>query len=138
MAISEHDRFEMHGALRRALGDEAANTMMEHLPPVGWSDVATTQDLEHQRVALSSDIEHQRVALSSEIEGLRVSVAKDIEHLRTSIAQDMTQLRTATSADLGEGLASLKDEIRKHMDSQLRWMVSVQVTVLLAVVAALR
>jgi hypothetical protein len=33
----------MHNLL---MGDEVANTMMEHLPPSGWSDVARKPDIE--------------------------------------------------------------------------------------------
>ena len=45
MAISEAQRFEMHLGLRNTLGDGVANSLMEHLPPSGWSDVARTADL---------------------------------------------------------------------------------------------
>ena len=45
MAISEVQRFEMHLGLRNTLGDGVANSLMEHLPPRGWSDVARTADL---------------------------------------------------------------------------------------------
>ena len=45
MAISEAQRFEMHLGLRNTLGDVVANSLMEHLPPSGWSDVARTADL---------------------------------------------------------------------------------------------
>ena len=45
MAISEIQRFEMHLGLRNTLGDGVANSLMEHLPPSGWSDVARTADL---------------------------------------------------------------------------------------------
>ena len=45
-AISEAQRFEMHTCLRGLMGEEVANTMMEHLPPSGWSDVARKSDLE--------------------------------------------------------------------------------------------
>ena len=45
MAINEAQRFEMHLGLRNTLGDVVANSLMEHLPPSGWSDVARTADL---------------------------------------------------------------------------------------------
>ena len=45
MAISEAQRFEMHLGLRNTLGDVVANSLMEHLPPSGWSDVARSADL---------------------------------------------------------------------------------------------
>ena len=44
--ITEAQRFEMHTCLRGLMGEEVANTMMEHLPPSGWSDVARKSDLE--------------------------------------------------------------------------------------------
>lgn len=46
MTISEAQRFEMHLGLRNLLGDEVANSLMEHLPPSGWSDVARTGDID--------------------------------------------------------------------------------------------
>ncbi len=46
MAISEAQRFEMHLGLRKVIGDEVANTLMEHLPPSGWTDVARKQDID--------------------------------------------------------------------------------------------
>ena len=45
MVINEHSRHELYGKLEQVLGDQAATTLMEHLPPVGWADVATKQDL---------------------------------------------------------------------------------------------
>jgi hypothetical protein len=43
--ITEAQRFEMHTSLRGLMGEEVANTMMEHLPPSGWSDVARQSDI---------------------------------------------------------------------------------------------
>ena len=45
MTISEAQRFDMQVGLRSHLGDDVANTLMEHLPPSGWSDVARKQDI---------------------------------------------------------------------------------------------
>lgn len=47
MAISEAQRFQVHVGLRRVLGDDVADTMMEYMPPVGWADVARRSDIEH-------------------------------------------------------------------------------------------
>ena len=45
MAVDERGRLQLAEAARRAFGDEAGITLMELLPPVGWADVATRQDL---------------------------------------------------------------------------------------------
>jgi len=46
MTITEAQRFELHLGLQGALGDTVANTLMEHLPPSGWSDVVRLRDLD--------------------------------------------------------------------------------------------
>jgi hypothetical protein len=46
MTISEAKRFEMHLGLKKVLGDDVANTVMEHLPPSGWGDVARARDID--------------------------------------------------------------------------------------------
>ena len=49
MAISESARYEMHTELRNRLGEPVADTLMEHLPPGGWSDKAQKSDVERLR-----------------------------------------------------------------------------------------
>ena len=45
MTITEARRPEMHLALRGILGESVADTMMEHMPPTGWADVARKDDV---------------------------------------------------------------------------------------------
>ncbi len=45
MAITERSRHQMIIALKQALGEEAAMTLTEHLPPGGPVDLATHQDI---------------------------------------------------------------------------------------------
>lgn len=47
----------MHAALRKTIGKREADTLMEHLPPVGWADVATKRDLEILRHELRAEME---------------------------------------------------------------------------------
>lgn len=54
MTVSEKDRFDMTATLRRVLGEGAANTMMEYLPPSGWGDVARTHDIDRLSVRLDA------------------------------------------------------------------------------------
>ena len=57
MTISEAERHLMYLALERALGKKGADTLMSHLPPVGWADVATRSDLDHTRDMVTARIE---------------------------------------------------------------------------------
>ncbi len=45
MAIDERIRHDMYLGLEELLGPRVADALMEHLPPVGWADVATKRDL---------------------------------------------------------------------------------------------
>ena len=57
MAIDERRRLELADAVKRTLGDEAGLTLMEMLPPVGWADVATKQDLDALRGEMNQRFE---------------------------------------------------------------------------------
>lgn len=46
MLIDEASRHALHNRLDEVLGPDEAVCLMAHLPPVGWGDVATKQDLE--------------------------------------------------------------------------------------------
>ena len=45
MAIDERTRHEMYSGLEEKLGAPVADALMAPLPPVGWADVATKQDI---------------------------------------------------------------------------------------------
>ena len=52
MAISETARLDMLSGLRTHVGEAVANTLMEHLPPGGWYDVARTGDIDRIEIRL--------------------------------------------------------------------------------------
>ena len=56
MSITEASRFQLRTAIGQILDEEAADTLMELLPPVGWADVATKTDLQHLRDELKGDM----------------------------------------------------------------------------------
>ena len=56
MAVSEESRHRLYGRLEALLGREEAATLMEHLPPVGWADVATKRDLDHSAEVIRGEL----------------------------------------------------------------------------------
>lgn len=62
MSVSEAQRFEMHTALRKVMGDEVADTMMEYMPPFGWSDVARKSDIDRLDLRLDQiDVRFEQI-----------------------------------------------------------------------------
>ena len=45
MTMTDARRTEMHIGLRETLGPRVANSLMEHLPPSGWDDVARQSEM---------------------------------------------------------------------------------------------
>ena len=46
MPSSEAERFALHQTLRGLMPEAVADTLMSHLPPTGWSDVARKADID--------------------------------------------------------------------------------------------
>ena len=57
MAVDERARLRLAEVAKRVFGDEAAITLMELLPPVGWADVATKHDLAHLETVMNLQLE---------------------------------------------------------------------------------
>ncbi len=67
MAVDEGSRHKLHTRLEEVLGTEEAAVLMEHLPPVGWADVATKRDLDQLAVATKRDLDQQTIAIQREL-----------------------------------------------------------------------
>ena len=63
---TDADRRELFAALERSLGAAPAATLMELLPPVSWTELATKADLAAQGTALRGEI----AELRSKVDGL--------------------------------------------------------------------
>jgi hypothetical protein len=70
MAITEGSRHQLFQRLEEVLGTEEATTLMEHLPPVGWADVATKRDLDQLAEKIELRIDRLDERLNLRIDGL--------------------------------------------------------------------
>jgi hypothetical protein len=59
MVVDDRSRHELYRRLEEVLGLEAATTLIEHLPPVGWADVATKADLAALEQRIDDRLDHR-------------------------------------------------------------------------------
>ncbi|MDQ3756515.1 MAG: hypothetical protein M3394_01535 [Actinomycetota bacterium] len=92
VAITEQSRHELYRHLIETMGEERAGTLMAHLPPVGWAEVATKQDLEHLQTVMDLRFEGMDRRLDG-VEGGLASVRSEIADLRAHLDHKLsTQL----------------------------------------------
>ncbi|MSZ60411.1 MAG: hypothetical protein F2713_05680 [Actinobacteria bacterium] len=75
MSITEASRFQLRTAMGQILSEEAADTLMELLPPVGWADVATKTDIQHLR----DEMQHLRDELKGDMHALQLRFEATLE-----------------------------------------------------------
>ncbi|MEO7804798.1 MAG: hypothetical protein ABIS18_10930 [Actinomycetota bacterium] len=87
MAINERSRHGLYLKLEQVLGSDEATTLMEHLPPVGWADVATKHDLEQLRHALTASFRGELVALQRHMVFAMMGSIVSVAALAFAVAQ---------------------------------------------------
>ncbi|CAN5571197.1 hypothetical protein BH20ACT2_BH20ACT2_03410 [soil metagenome] len=100
MAITEKGRKNMYQRLEQVLGEEDAAMLMEHLPPVGWADVATKQDL----VALKHEMASRFDAMDGAIDAKGSALRGEISELRAEMYRETRTIvfaLIASNATLG-------------------------------------
>ena len=105
MSITEASRFQLRTAIGQILSEEAADTLMELLPPVGWADVST-----------KTDLQHLRDELKAEIHALRVATKTDLQHLRDELKADMQALQL-----------SFETTLEKRLHEQTKWFITTMI-----------
>jgi hypothetical protein len=97
MTVDDRTRLNLHRKLEAVLGPEEANTLMAHLPPDTWQDVATTKDLAALETAVRSEIAVFRAEMRGELADVR--------------------------GEMRAGFAEVRSETHRSMVEQTRWFI---------------
>ncbi|MGH8906515.1 MAG: hypothetical protein ACRD0K_08360 [Egibacteraceae bacterium] len=146
MVLDERSRHELYARLIDVLGSGEATTLMAHLPPVGWADVATKQDLLAVQRTLRSELGGKISSLGGEISSLRSelhgeinSLGGEISSLRSELHGEINSLRSELGSlrtEMHAVVTGAKHEVlatmRAEMISQTRMFVMASLTSVLA------
>ena len=124
MTISETARLDMLSGLRTHVGEAVANTLMEHLPPGGWYDVARTGDFDR----IETRIDKLEARLDDRIDKLEIRFDK-LEARFDKLEARIDKLE----ARLDDRI----DKLAQKIDTNTRWMIGISLTYGIGILAAL-
>ena len=90
--FNDEDRRSLYDALEASLGSRAAATMMAHLPPMGYADLATRSDLDGLRSELKGEM--------AELRGEMAEVRGEMAELRAEMHSQLPKLMAANIASM--------------------------------------
>ena len=131
MLVDERARRLLTDDLLRVHGEEVTDILMAHLPPVGWADVATKQDLGNLATVLRAEMTALRAELTAELATRLEPLAtrEELDRLSTSLRGEMSTLRAEMHGEIAELRGEIA-ELRRSVATLTRWMMGLVVTTL--------
>lgn len=127
MTISASARHHLFRKLEDVLGPEDATTLMDSLPPGGWENVATKDDVHGATVLLRSEMATMAAELRAEMATLAGELRAEMGTLGGGLRSEI--------ANLG---GQLRAEMAANQRSTMLWVTAMNATMLGAVIAAIR
>jgi hypothetical protein len=117
MSTYDESRYRMHQRFDDVLGSEVAATVMEHLPPLGWHEIATKADLRALGAATKADVS----ALGADLRALGAATKADLRALEAATRSDLRALEMEIGALEGRidtRLEGLRAEFQRDLRLQ--------------------
>ena len=136
MTVNDRSRLELHRKLEAVLGTEEADTLMEHLPPVTWHDVATKDDVRSSEAALRSELTLNAAVLRGEMNvgfadvrvemnvgfaDVRAEMNARFGHVDARFAQVGAEI-TSLRGEMHTGFAEVSGEVHRAIIEQTCWI----------------
>ncbi|MCY4421448.1 MAG: hypothetical protein OXC06_00105 [Acidimicrobiaceae bacterium] len=132
MATTQSQRAALYTKLAESMGNEAADTLIAELPPGGWEQMATKEDLAGVESRLTN-------AITAGLAELTVKITEGLAETNNKLTEGLAE----TNVKLTEGLAAAAEEraniIKSHADlikSQARQLYVIVTTIVTTVAVA--
>ncbi|MGB0737728.1 MAG: hypothetical protein ACPGT2_07465 [Ilumatobacteraceae bacterium] len=107
MSITDRQRLKLLRTLETVIGPEDAGTLMDHLPPVTWANVATVDHV--------SSVGHQTAtALRGEMQVLSTQLRSEMNQLGTELRTEMNELGIQLRGEMNQLGIELRSEVDQH------------------------
>jgi hypothetical protein len=141
LSAIETDRWILHSRIREVLGSREGDILMEHLPPAGWSHLATRDDVTMARVDLRAEIAQMTADLRLEMTEMKAELRLEMAEMKTELRSEMAEMKTELKGDI----AQLRIDMEKGFRAQTWKMVAamgtsqaISVAIMAAMVNSLR
>ena len=129
MSVSEIERRQLHKEVENIMSDDSAAVLMRLLPPVGWNDFATKQDLEtlgkFMQLGFNNSLLEMRNDMSSEFASLRKEMYTEFGTVRSEMNTEFAAVRSELHHEI-DGLRKEMNagflDLRKEMNHQTHRM----------------
>ena len=102
MAITETQRTTLYSQLTDAIGQEAARTLMEQLPPSGWDQVATKDDVKASEKLLQRELKASEKLLQREFKASEKLLQRELKASEKMLRGELKETEGRLTAQIAD------------------------------------
>jgi hypothetical protein len=112
VSITDRQRLKLLRTLETVIGPEDASTLMDHLPPVTWANVAT---IDHVSVVGDQTTK----ALRGEMQVLSTQLRSEMHTLSTELRGELNELRVELQSEIAGQVTRLEVTVERGFRRQI-------------------
>ena len=102
MALTHAQRTSMFNTLAEVMGQDDAEILMQHLPPSGWDNVATKEDLRAGFAEIHAAMSAGFAQAATERAEIKAQTATELAEIKVQTATEFAEIKAQTATDLAE------------------------------------
>ena len=123
MSITDRQRLKLLRTLETVIGPEDASTLMDHLPPVTWANVATIDHVsvvgDQTTKALRGEMQVLSTQLRGEMNTLSTELRSEMHTLSTELRGELNELRVELQSEIAGQVARLEVTVERGFRRQI-------------------